>query len=227
MDEQTTLDYAIDNGLSICRYGDGCFNIMRGRKELYHDHTPELAYALASYLARPVAGVLNCLPRPIAAVGTLGAARWDAFMHANAGLLPLLGDRLYGSSYLSRMDSAPHCHTEEYWCSIARLWHNKTVTLIAGSEKSITARVLKDSPLPPTSVIQVSVPPRNSWVAIETTIAACKANEPRVVVVSAGTMSRPLVHRLTALGYLVYDVGHLGMYFHNGRPRPLAECPRF
>lgn len=46
------------------------------------------------------------------------------------------------------------------------------------------------------------------------------------VILCAGMAARPMVHRLVGRGFLAYDLGHFGQWFVEGRPIPLAECPR-
>src|SRR5580704_12689977 len=120
--ERETLNLALNGRVKgFARYGDGDFTVMRGQGELFQKWEPTLAYALADTLETPCPGVLNCIPRPVVEADTQFYYRWQSFVEANAGLIPLLGKTVYGSAYISRMDSAPELHSELYWTQVARL----------------------------------------------------------------------------------------------------------
>ncbi len=209
---------------SFVRYGDGCFNLMRCQRDVYHDWSPELAYELAEGLASPAPGTLLCLPRPVREEDTLYYHRWKAFLETVAGVAPLLKDQVYGSSYISRMDSAPECHTRDYWLTLSRLWVGKHVTLVAGSHRSLTRVKLLSSPNPPASVTEIEAPFRNAYNSIEHLEHEALHADNEIVLLCTGTAARPLVPRLTRRGLCAYDLGHVGLYFDSGNPRPLQDC---
>lgn len=223
--ELETLNLALTGRIrGFARYGDGDFAVMRGQRDVYQCWSPSLAEQLAACLADPTPKVLNCVPRPVNERDTLYAHRWQAFTEANAGLLPLLGKSTYGSSYISRMDSVPELHTTLYWAQVARLWFGHDVTLVRGSERSLTSEKLLASPSPPKSVAEVVTAVRDGWKDIDRTFEQTVATARSIVLVCAGLAARPLVHRLVGHGFLAYDLGHLGLYFDRGMPRPIAEC---
>ena len=224
--ERETLNLALSGRIrGFARYGDGDFTVMRGQGELYQRWEPGLAAALAECLADPAYGVLNCIPRPVSEAESQFYYRWQAFIEANAGLLPLLGTRAYGSAYISRMDSVPELHTPLYWTTVARLWVGRRVTLVRGSDRSLTAAKLMDSPSPPAGVDEVLTSFRNSWSDVEQIYARIVAIPNTVVLLCTGLAARPLVHRLVKDAKLcAYDLGHIGLYFECGKPRPIADC---
>lgn len=224
--ELETLNQALSGRVrGFARYGDGDFGVIRGQGDVYQKHTPELAAALGHWLTNPHKRVINCLPRPVVERDTQFYYRWQAFMEANAGLAAMLPRATYGSSYLSRMDSAPEIHTTLYWTQIARLWVGRDITLVRGSERSLTAAKLMESPSPPRSVTEVLTPFQDGWATADETFDRMKAADHETVILCTGLMARPLVHRWVGerLGY-AWDLGHLGLYFDRGIPRPIGEC---
>lgn len=225
MGERETLNRILNGEYrGFARFGDGDFGVMRGQRDVYQKADPALAYSLGEILAQPQKGVLNCLPRPVSERDTAFYYRWAAFWEANAGIIGLLPVQLYGSSYVSRMDSAPECHTPAYWALAAQLWSDKSVTLVRGSDRSLTAERLFESPSPPQTVLEVITPLRDSWGYRMEALSRASAAGNEVVLLCAGLCSRPLVHDLVAAGHCAYDLGHLGLYFRKGRPRPIDEC---
>ena len=223
--ELETLNQALTGRIrGFARYGDGDFGVMRGQGDVYQKHVPSLAHSLGYYLTHPCERVLNCLPRAVTERDTPFYYRWQAFMEANAGIIGLLPDRVYGSAYLSRMDSVPELHTTTYWMMVARLWAGQDVTLVRGSERSLTRDKLMHSPSPPKSVTEVLTPFRNGWEDVDETFERMQRAGNDTVILCTGLMARPLVHRWVELRGRAWDLGHLGLYFDLGRPRALQDC---
>lgn len=228
LDEVLTIERLLKGDYKgLCRFGDGDFNVIRGRPDRFQKWDPGLAAALAESLHRGSNQVLNCLvPPPTAEHASPMRHRWDAYLEANAGIIPFLEDELYGSSNVSRMDSCPHLHTTSWYQTVARLWQGKDICLVRGSDRSLTQDKLLASPNAPKSVTEVITPSKDGWDSFEQTFQdTCNANR-KIIVLCAGLVVRPLVHRLVAEGLHAYDLGHFGMWFKDGQPIPLQECLR-
>lgn len=226
MSEEDTLEALLDGEYRGCsRWGDGCFNLLRQQVDAYQKPSAGLAAAIAERMARPAAKILPCMIRkPDAGMGDLAYHRWEAFQEANAGFFPLLPRRTYGSSNISRMDSVPRLHTATWWHRVAQLWADREVALVYGSERSLTPEQLMASPNPPSGVIPIKAPVRNAWESRDDLFEMAKEHER--VLLCAGPFARVIAHDLVDAGCLTYDLGHFGMWFEGGRPRPLHECPR-
>lgn len=228
-DETVTIDKLVAGKYrGLARYGDGDFNIIRGQEDRFHKPCPKLAEALAESLYRGSNQVLNCLiPPPLdAREGSLAFTRWHFYLEMNAGLFPFLRDEVYGSSNISRMDSCPHLHTTLWWDHVARLWAGKRICLVRGSERSLTEKKLLESPGAPESVIEVICKSRDNFSELDDIHAKVRAAGCETVILCSGLLSRPLVHRLVNDGHRAIDMGHFGVWFNQGRPIPLQDCPR-
>jgi hypothetical protein len=144
----------------------------------------------------------------------------------NAGILAFLNDESYGSSNVSRMDSCPHLHTTGWWTTVSELWRDKEICLVSGSERSLTPKKLAESPNAPKSVAIVTCKPRDNFSQLDELYQSVLEADKEVVILSSGLVTRPLVHRLVAAGHYAYDLGHLGLWFKNGHPIPLPDCPK-
>lgn len=228
LDEIVTIEKLVAGKYrGLARFGDGDFNVIRGQRDRYHKACPQLAEALATCLHRGSSQVLNCLiPRPIAQEGSLAYQRWHTYLEVNAGILPFLIDEIYGSSNISRMDSCPHLHTISWWHQVAKLWRDKDICLVRGSERSLTKEKLLGSPYPPRSVVEVACPPQDNFRHVEQIFTDIAHTGCDPVILCCGLSARPLVHRLVEYGLHAYDVGHFGLWYRNGHPIPLADCPR-
>ncbi len=228
LSEDETIGRMLDGGWfqGLARFGDGDFNIIRGARDRYHVPCPGLAQALAKNLRDGNPHVLNCLIPPPPSDSGLAHQRWCMYLEANAGIIPFLPASLYGSSNISRMDSCPSLHTTSWWRRVAQLWQDKDICLIRGSERSLTRDKMMDSPGAPRNVVEVICRAQNNFDQTDQIYEAVLGLKQETVILSAGLMSRPLVHRLVAHGLCAYDVGHFGLWFRNGDPIPLQDCPR-
>lgn len=190
---------------------------MRGQQDRFQKWEPKLAHALALSLSDPNPVVLNAIiPAPVEGPGN---QRWICFWEANAGIIGLLPQRrVYGSASLSRMDSCPQLHTAEWWLSVSRLWADKDITLVYGSERSLTPGKLFDAPGAPKSVAPVQSDFKNSWSKYEEIFKQVRSAGNETVVLCTGLVARPLVHALCGAAHRAYDLGHLGMWFSKGQP---------
>lgn len=202
----------------MARYGDGDFAVMRGQRDRYQKWDPRLAHALATSLGNPAHGVLNCLIPP-PGVGVLANQRWHCYQEANAGIIGMIPTREYGDASISRMDSNIQLQTPEWWLECSELWAGQNVTLVRGTERSLTAAQLMESPGAPASVVEVLGPSQNAWDAYDDLFKRTCETQREIVLLCTGLVARPLVHALVAAERIAYDLGHLGIWFEKGIPK--------
>lgn len=228
--EEATIEVLVSGQFrGMARYGDGDFNVLRGRPDRFHRWEPGLAAAIARSLADPAPGVLQCLIPPPEFQNTLASQRWIHYQEANAGIIPFLrigSGGWCGSANVSRMDSCPRLHTSWWWDRVSELWKGKDICLVYGTERSLTPKKLLDSPNSPRSVTSVSCAAINNFAEIEQLGAKVLIAGREIVILCAGMSARPLVHQLVRDGMNAYDLGHFGQWFDQGQPIPLAECIR-
>lgn len=203
----------------LARYGDGDFAVMRGQRDRYQKWDPKLAHELGCSLSTPHGQVLNAIIPP-PGLGQLANQRWHCYVEANAGIIGLLPGAPYGDASITRMDSNIQLHTAEWWLECSKLWADKDVTLVRGSERSLTATQLFESPGAPMTVSEVVGPPQNAWDKYEDLFKATVAAENEIVLLCTGLVARPLVHSLVMARHSAYDLGHLGIWFDKGQPKP-------
>jgi len=228
MDEITTVDRLVKGDYrGIARYGDGDFNIMRGQRDRYHAPCPKLARNLAETLHRGSNHVLNALiPPPLGPSQELAYQRWLMYLDANAGIIPFLADETYGSSNISRMDSCPHLHTRQWWDHVSQLWNDRDISLVWGTERSLTPKKLMESPNAPRSIKEIPCLEKDNYKQLDELFQAVLKARKEHVILCSGLVTRPLVHKLVGAGLCAYDIGHLGLWFRGGEPIPLPDCPR-
>jgi hypothetical protein len=199
--EEETLRLVVEEGRSLARYGDGEFKLCYGGSIKSQRHEPLLGKRLREILKASgdcLVGIPNLLQptKPF----------WDQFRTEKIRNL-LSMDRVYGSAFVSRPDSAPWIHTPAYWKQVERLWKGRAVTLVRGSGKSLTASVLASA----ASVNEILCARQHAWA--ERAELLERIGRPERVLLCCGPTATVLAVELAAKGVHAVDLGHIGMWF--------------
>lgn len=215
LDEDETLDRVL-SGESIARFGDGEFNLIFGGKCKTQNYVAPIGATLKSILSEG-----NCLVGiPRQGIGPK-AAFWEKYRKAD--LASMMKKSLYGSSFITRPDSAPWIDRLSYWKKIKSLWQGKNVTLVRGSAKSLTAEMLKGA----SSVREILCPMRdayNSYYKILEDIG-----DDRNIILCLGPTATILAAELSIQGRYAIDLGHVGMFLgkhERGEPMDVTEADK-
>jgi hypothetical protein len=199
--EDVTLDKILQ-GRSAARYGDGEIRLMLGGSSASQRPDPRLAQELLQILADPDPRILPCIPNLRSA--TPKAANWEKYATpkiTNCYKLPC-----YGSSFITRPDSAPWIDRREYWANVRSLWDGKEVTLVKGSDRSLTRLRMREA----ASVRVVEGQYRDSYTIVDQLMEQIgKPTGP--VVLCLGACATVLAYRLAKLDVHAIDLGHIGM----------------
>lgn len=204
LSERETLDRVIA-GASIARYGDGELNLCANH--------PAKAQAVHPVLCRRLREILHdsgdCLIGiPNLHSETPKAVFWQKYRDAACFLRP----RDYVSSFITRPDSAPWIHTEDYWQQLERLWLGRDVTIVRGV--SVTALHAEDL-TGARSVREIACPARDAFSDYDGILA--RIGSPDRVLLCLGPTATVLAVDLCARGVQAIDLGHVGMFIRKYR----------
>jgi hypothetical protein len=202
LSEDATVDLAL-SGTSLARYGDGEMSIMLGGNCVSQVYDPKLSVELRKTAASK--SVLACIPN-IAASPRQG---WKKYGEGKFGAL-WDQKRTYGSSLITRPDSAPWIDRPDYWAKIRRLWEDQDIVLVKGTERSLREETLAGAK----SIRSVGGPRRDAYAeldAIEEEIGLPSAR----VLLCLGPSATVLADRLARKGVHAIDLGHLGMFMRH------------
>lgn len=215
MSEGDTLAWALDGG-NLARFGDGELKLALGHDCISQVRDEKLSKELRVMLKGPVRwGGIVCIPN-VYAKGTKPA--WQEY--GSPKYTALYNDGMtYGSSFISRPDSAPWIDTPEYWWHIRRLWEGKDVTLVKGTERSLRLSTLDGA----TSVREIDAPRRDAYAEIDRLMEEV-GTPGGPVFLCVGATSTAMAWRLAAKSVHAIDLGHLGMFMrHAGAYRYLPQ----
>lgn len=214
--EEESLRRVLD-GMSLARFGDGEFNLCFGHKIKSQPHHATLSTRLRAILldsGRCAVGIPNLMAstKPF----------WDRYRGEKYVKL-FAPHRVYLSAFISRPDSAPWIHTPLYWRAIEDLWRDQDVTLVRGSDKSLTPSLMTAA----ASVRDVRCPPQDAWRDYDALLG--RIGTPRRALLCCGPTATVLAVDLCARGVHAIDVGHVGMWLRRLHLPPnaaLAEARR-
>lgn len=203
--EEATLD-AVLEGKSIARYGDGEFKVVGGsgcvsqvaNKRL----AEEMAYILRAESSRCLVGIPNLDPRsPKIENWRKYEKRYPKWLNPN---------KTYWSAFITRPDSAPWIYTKAYYEKIESLWKGKAVTIVHGSDRSLTADfpAMKSAAL----IATVRCPRRDAYSEIDVIEAEVRKAGCKTVILCCGPTATCLAWRLHQAFHAI-DLGHIGMFW--------------
>lgn len=203
LSESDTID-AVLAGKSLARYGDGEFALCVGRPCIFQRFNPKIMSRLRDILHESgdcLIGIpnLHC-PSP-------KAGSWRRYQR----YAELLVDRTYVSAFVSRPDSAPWINTQTYWAKVESLWRGRDVTLVRGSDTSLTAADLIGA----RSVRTVIGPSGDAWNQYDVILQAI--GRPDLALLCLGPTATVLAVDLCQRGVQAVDLGHVGMFLRKAR----------
>lgn len=205
MTEDETIDRAL-SGQSISRFGDGELRLALGRASVSQVAASPLRGELVTIL-RNKGPALVCIPNVHSA--TPNDRTWANY--ATADYVRLYGPGEFGSSFVTRPDSAPWIDRPDYWEKVSKLWADRDAVLVAGSPaKSFGAGALASA----RSVRLVIAPERDAYSAIDR-LAEEIGKPSGPVLLCAGAAATVLAARLARRGVWALDLGHMGHFMNH------------
>lgn len=210
LSEEETLERALA-GENLARYGDGELKLALGGNCVSQPADPKLAEELKRVLVAPEKGCLPCIPNVDSK--TPKRVSWEKWsVGAYAALYS--PKRVYGSSFISRPDSAPWIDTPAYWERVKDLWRGKDAMLVAGTMRSLRPEMLLEA----ASVKFVETPSGQhgdgAYAKIDQTMEEI-GQFPGPVLLCVGPTATVLANRLAARGVHATDLGHIGMFMRS------------
>lgn len=210
LSEFDTLQAAID-GQCLSRFGDGELRIATGGNAISQNGSPELKAELRRILAEPRKNCLVGIPNIISQTPKAGSwQKYGVKQFVDLYRLPL-----YGSSFITRPDSAPWIDTPQYWDMVRSLWSGKDIVLVTGGHNGIKPEFLVGA----NSVRTIVGAQRDAFATIGN-IEVAIGQPSGSVLICLGATATALAWRLAAKGIHAVDLGHIGMFMkHAGAYR--------
>jgi hypothetical protein len=202
LSEDATIDLAL-TGTSLARYGDGEMSIMLGGNCVSQVYDPKLSAELKDVAISK--NVLPCIPN-------IEASPRQGWKKYGEGKFGALWDqtRTYGSSLITRPDSAPWIDRPDYWAKVRQLWEGHDIVLVKGTDRSLREETLAGAK----SVRSVGGPRRDAYADLDTIEEEIGLPSGRALL-CLGPSATVLADRLARKGVHAIDLGHVGMFMRH------------
>lgn len=203
--EFETLLHVLE-GKSIARYGDGEFNLVRGGNCVSQRKVPGIQTELQNILKSNDPNLLVAIPRLDPRSPKNG--NWvKCCEHYGPYLSP---KKQYYSAFITRPDSAPWIACDEYYADIERLWAGQDVTMVYGSERSLSASfpALKSAQ----TITVVETDYAHTYPKIDAIERQIRRAGNKRVLLMCGPTATCLAARLAG-DFHAIDLGHIGMWW--------------
>lgn len=205
LDEGATLERVLA-GESIARYGDGELKLMRGHRCVSQVYDSELEDELRKIISRPTKALVGI---PTLNPQSPKFQLWDGMKGKFSPFLSRHKD--YGSSFITRPDSAPWLGTKEYFDKIESLWKGEHVTFVGNGVRSLTPKFLLDTGAATVNFVECSY--AHSYEQIGYLFKKARAAGRHRVLLCVGPTATCLAERLAVAGHHAIDLGHIGMFW--------------
>lgn len=212
-----TVDLLLKHPKSFCRLGDGEIGIMRGGNSMFQTYNENLATELKALLTEEYddmyVGINRCyFQSPV--VNSESNHRYYRIYGTNLRRFFLQ----YCNKKNTYIDAAFPCayfrFTEtynyaEHYEKRMRLFEGKKIAIMSG--EGVLEKLKYDVFQKAIARIQLHGPSKNAYEKIDELINLIETNVPKdyVVCLILGMTASVMVPRLTRLGYMAWDIGHL------------------
>ena len=211
-----SLDYLLEKGASVVRFGDGEMDLVAGRSIVYQDFDPELSARLREIMSMESdERLMICLPDVFT-----GLERYsiDAQNFWSLNHLPHFLEKYknicrapwYGSTFISRpyIDLEDKTPSAGYFAKLKQLWQDKDLLIVEGlTSRSGVGNDLFDGAR---SIKRIICPSRNAYSKLESIKQAVREHaDNRLILTMLGPTAKVLVYDLVQEGYRVLDIGHI------------------
>lgn len=220
-DENETIKRLIDGRFSLCRFGDGEFEIMRGEERpRFQKYSVSLAERLQEIFDSDCKEVLIGIPDFFGSLNQyMDYAATDIREYLKPQVREYLEDivdygKVYHNAYLSRAYIIYRDKTEcrQRFDSLKKIWSGRDVVLIEGNKTrmGIGNDLLKGAK----SVQRIIGPAENAFEQYEQIFYAAQTFEPdKLFLICLGPAATVLAYDLSMAGYQAIDIGHLDIEY--------------
>lgn len=210
-----SLDYLLEKGASVVRFGDGEMDLIAGRSIPYQDFDPELSSRLREMMSMKTdEHMMICLPdvfRGLERYSIDAQNFWKAHLqHHLADYLEICRSTWYGSTFISRpyIDLEDKTPSAGYFAKLKKLWQDKDLLIVEGlTSRSGVGNDLFDGAK---SIKRIICPSRNAYSKLEAIKQAVREHvDNRLILIMLGPTAKVLVYDLVQEGYRALDIGHI------------------
>lgn len=214
-----TLQYIVDHKSSICRYGDGEFNIALGTAIGFQHLTSNMSERMTQVLLSDDENILIAIPDifgDLSMYGDFARPWWAEYRLKELPKLQKLlkSGRTYFNACCTRFTSDYKEDQADTLIPIYRnIWNKRDIYIVEGEQTRIgVGNDLLDNAA---NVYRILAPTKNAYDAYDHIIASVKQHAPvgALVIIALGPTATIMAYDLAKMGYQALDLGHFDIQY--------------
>ena len=210
-----SLNYLLEKGASVVRFGDGEMDLIAGRGIVYQEYDPELSARLREIMSMESdERLMVCLSDVFTGLErySIDAQNfWKVHLYYHlADYQEICRAPWYGSTFISRpyIDLEDKMPSAGYFAKLKQLWQDKDLLIVEGlTSRSGVGNDLFDGAR---SIKRIICPSRNAYSKLEAIKQAVREHaDNRLILTMLGPTAKVLVYDLVQEGYRALDIGHI------------------
>ncbi len=219
MSLEDTLQHIIDHKSSICRYGDGEFNIALGKDIGFQHLIGNMSERMLQVLQSEDANILIAIPsifEDLSMFSDFSQKWWNEYRLINIDKLKTLlkPGKLYPNSLITRFASDYKEDQAKNLIPLYRqLWDGRDTYIVEGEQSRIG--VGNDLLSNAGNLYRILAPTKNAYDKYDeilTTVTECAPNG-SLVILALGPTATIMAYDLAKLGYQALDLGHFDIQY--------------
>lgn len=231
MCDEATIQYIINNHVSLSRFGDGELGIIVGHSLNFQNQDKELGLRLANVLVSKNDKLLICLPDVFTNLERYNETEqkfWKAhfFFNRSKWYHYLKKDKIYGNTFVSRFYSMEYNKelAAKRISNLKRLWENRDIVFVEGKDTKLgVGNDLFDNAK---SIRRILCPAKNAFLKY-TDIKRAALTMPKDIlfILALGPTATLLASSLSLAGYQALDLGHMDIEYEWFRMGATSKVP--
>lgn len=214
-----TLDKIFQDHCSVSRYGDGEFNIIRGKGNGFCQYDSSLSERLVEVLTHELSNHIVCLPHAMVSQENLNLRTkvfWIAYFIKAYDVIAryIKPDRVYYDASFTRFYFAYKNKNvcKGYLEKIKSLWAEQNVLLVEGEFSCLG--VNNDLFVGVHTLQRILCPAKDAYFKYEEILHnTIKYGNNKLILVALGQTATVLCYDLAKLGYWAIDIGHVDIEY--------------
>lgn len=225
MEFDETVNYIIDNKVSVSRFGDGEFQwIFQNRSERnFERNSLELSQSLLSVLRNDNEKLLVCIPKVFSGISQYNMQAREYWgicigLYGMNWLKILNKDKIYADTQFTRpyMDYKSKSHVNMKFELLKKIWNDRNVLIVEGDKSRFG--IGDDLLAGAKSIKRILAPSENAFESrnkiYKIVLKHVKTENDTLVLLSLGPTATVLASELTGDGVQAIDIGHLDIEYN-------------
>ena len=214
-----TLQYIVDHKSSICRYGDGEFNIALGTAIGFQHLTSNMSERMTQVLLSDDENILIAIPDifgDLSMYGDFARPWWGEYRLKELTKLQKLlkSGKTYFNACCTRFTSDYKEDQADMLIPIYRkIWDKRDIYIVEGEQTRIgVGNDLLDNAA---NVYRILAPAKNAYDAYDRIVSSVKQQAPvgALVIIALGPTATIMAYDLAKMGYQALDLGHFDIQY--------------